>query len=363
MDLCPTAGNPEPKGAQVMPLVTADGVTLRAVRWRQTARRCRGTVCLATGRGEFVEKYFETIADLRRRGFAVVAFDWRGQGGSQRALRNPRKGDVRNFRDYARDLEAVVAQVLVPHMPRPWFGLAHSMGGAIYLAAAHDGRLPFARAVLVAPMIDIVATQGKRWPRALGFALRWIGLGRDFVPGGGETSVMTKPFAGNALTSDPVRYARNAEAAAAAPHLAIGDPTVRWVDAALRFITRFRAPRYALDIRTPLLVLAAGADTIVSTPAIERFCARLKGGHAIVLPGARHEILMEREPIREAFWAAFDAFVPGQAETIPPADGKEAGHRSDMAADETREAGSAIEDGESGSVDARVTRRHDRAPA
>ena len=38
---------------------------------------------------------------------------------------------------------------------------------------------------------------------------------------------------------------------------------------------------------------------------------RLKAGRVIVIPGARHEILMERDVLREQFWAAFDAFVPG----------------------------------------------------
>jgi lysophospholipase len=50
---------------------------------------------------------------------------------------------------------------------------------------------------------------------------------------------------------------------------------------------------------------------VCATPVIERFAARLKGGHAIVIPGARHEILMERDAIRDEFWAAFDAFIPG----------------------------------------------------
>ena len=35
----------------------------------------------------------------------------------------------------------------------------------------------------------------------------------------------------------------------------------------------------------------------------------------IVIPGARHEILMERDAIREQFWAAFDAFIPGTPDT------------------------------------------------
>lgn len=308
--LFPTPGNPMPAGGIATVLRTSDGVGIRAVRWRQSTRQALGTVCLATGRGEFIEKYAETVAELRRRGLCVVAFDWRGQGGSQRSTSNPRKGDVRDFAEYGRDLDAVTAGMLA-QMPRPWFGLSHSMGGACYLAHAHAGRAPFARMVLVAPMVEIAITEGKAWPRPLALALRIAGLGTDFIPGGGETSVMTRPFAGNVLTADPERYARNAEMAAALPQLAVGDPTVRWLSAAFRQIAAFRAPGYPLEVGVPTLVVAAGADTVVSTPAIERFCARLKGGHAIVVPGARHEILMERDAIRERFWAAFDAFVPG----------------------------------------------------
>ena len=35
-----------------------------------------------------IEKYFEVVGELRRRGFAVAVLDWRGQGGSSRLLRN-----------------------------------------------------------------------------------------------------------------------------------------------------------------------------------------------------------------------------------------------------------------------------------
>ena len=42
---------------------------------------------LLQGRAEFIEKYGETVGDLRARGFAVYALDWRGQGHSGRVLR------------------------------------------------------------------------------------------------------------------------------------------------------------------------------------------------------------------------------------------------------------------------------------
>jgi lysophospholipase len=280
-------------------------------RWRPATQQVRGTVCILQGRAEFIEKYFEVVRDLRRRGFAVVAFDWRGQGLSGRQVRNGRKGHVRSFEDYRLDLDAIRDKVLIPHCPKPHFALAHSMGAAIALNEAYEGRLPFARLVASSPMVSICMIRQPKWVARLAFALHALGFGKAFVPGGGETSITTKPFPGNRLTSDPVRYARNATAAYAVGEGAVGDPTVAWLHGAFRLMTRLADPRVPLGIRLPTLILAAGSDPVCGTPATERFAARLKAGHAIVLPGARHEIMMERDSIRDLFWAAFDAFVPG----------------------------------------------------
>lgn len=311
MQLIETPDNPIPEGPEVVPVETEDGLVLRAVRWEATAPRPRGTVCVVQGRGEFIEKYFETVAELRQRGFAVVAFDWRGQGLSGRELSDPYKGFVRGFDRFLNDLDAIRANVLEPYMPKPHFGLAHSMGGAIALMAAHDGRLPFERLVVSAPMVALAQVKSPALVASAAFVLRLLGFGGAYVPGGGRTSSMKKPFAGNPLTSDPVRYARNAAAAAALGHGAIGDATIAWTVAAFALMRRFADPRFPVEIRTPTLVVAAGADPVCATPAIERFAARLKAGHAIVIPGARHELLMERDDIRAQFWAAFDAFIPG----------------------------------------------------
>ena len=34
-------------------------------------------------------------------------------------------------------------------------------------------------------------------------------------------------------------------------------------------------------------------------------------GARVLIPGARHELLQERNSLREQFWAAFDAYIPG----------------------------------------------------
>lgn len=307
---------PVPGHGKVWFAATRDRARLRFASWRPTVKPVRGTVVLVQGRAEFIERYFETVAELRRRGFHVLTFDWRGQGGSQRFVSRGRKGHVGWLRHYEADLALAMAQMRET-LPGPYFVLAHSMGAALCLDAARRGALPVSRLVALAPMLDLTIIENPRAARRLAGLLFWLGFGKAFVPGGGDTAIATKPFEGNRLTSDPVRYARNSALSAAARHLSIGDPTIAWVRTAFRLMGRLAAPNAAREVRVPTLVIAAGRDPIVSTPAIERFAARLKTGQALVLREARHEILMESDPIRAQFWAAFDAFIPGEDAEIP----------------------------------------------
>jgi lysophospholipase len=302
---------------------TRDGAQLRFASWRPTVKPMRGTILVVQGRAEFIERYSETIIELRRRGFHVISFDWRGQGGSQRFVRRRRKGHVGWLRHYEHDLALALAQMRET-LPEPYFVLAHSMGAALCLDAARHDALPVSRLVALAPMLGLSMIERPDMARRLANLLFWLGLGKSFVPGGSDTAIATKPFEGNRLTGDPARYARNSALSAGAPHLCIGDPTIGWVHTAFQLMARLNAPSAAREIRVPTLVIAAGQDPIVSTPAIERFAARLKTGAALVLPTARHEILMESDEIRAQFWAAFDAFIPGEDNAAASSTGEQA---------------------------------------
>src|SRR5262249_20133171 len=147
--------------------------------------------------------------------------------------------------------------------------------------------------------------------RALMKAMRLTGQGGRYVPGGTDVITGTASFINNSLTSDPVRYARNAAILEEDPSLGIASPTVAWADTAFRAMHTFRGLDYPLDIRQPILMLAASNDTIVSTSAIEEFAYHLRAGSHLVIAGSKHEILQEQDRYRQQFWAAFDAFVPG----------------------------------------------------
>ena len=238
--------------------------------------------------------------------------DWRGQGHSSRQLPDPRKGHVERFSDFELDLETFMQRVVRPNCPPPYYALAHSMGGAVLLRAAHAGsagssawcwsrRCSICRGarLLVIARADQVA--------------RRAGFGDAYVPGSNVDRSRARGFPGNPLTTDPARYARNAALIAADPTLALGSPTFAWLDATFDTVVEFRDPDYPSQIEEPVLMVAAGADTIVSEAGssdLPRDCRRERIG---VIEGARHEILQEQDAYRAQFWAAFDAFVAGRS--------------------------------------------------
>jgi lysophospholipase len=141
--------------------------------------------------------------------------------------------------------------------------------------------------------------------------MKLLGRRNAYLAGSDEHALTQPKFLGNVLTSDPVRFARNAAVLEAEPMLALGRPTVGWADAALRAMKQFSVPSYPAALRQPILIVAAGHDQVVSTPAIEAFAGNLLAGAHLILAGAKHEILQEQDQYRNQFWAAFDAFVPG----------------------------------------------------
>ena len=310
MDLVSIPANPVPEDVVTGMLKTRDGVSIRFARWHPPPGR-KGTVCLFQGRAEFIEKYFETVRELRARGFAVATIDWRGQGGSERALSDPNKGHVGDFSEYERDVEALMNDVVLPDCPPPIFALAHSTGATVLMRIARQGTRWFDRIVLTAPLIRLTGSRSSMAAKVAVRAMRWMGMGSAYVPGGSAVNIATGPYVNNSATTDPVRYARTRAVLEAAPELGIGSPTVSWLNAAYRSRGEIADPSYPAKIRQPLMMIAAGRDEVVSTAAIEDVAIRLRAGSHLIIAGARHEIMMEQDRYRAQFWAAFDAFVPG----------------------------------------------------
>ncbi|WMS41296.1 alpha/beta fold hydrolase [Acuticoccus sp. MNP-M23] len=289
------------------------GAKLRVAHWPGAADG-PGTVVLVQGRGEFIEMYSETIADLNDRGFAVIAFDFRGQGGSARRVRTG--GHIDSYRHYVEDLCAVVRHAAQLGLPRPYTLLAHSMGGLVATLATPVLASEVDRVVSVAPLFRIARLP---MPSGMVAALSWIGarvgLSRTLVTKARPLPDMTT-FADNRITSDPARYSAFCKLAADNPGLMIGPPTFGWLSATFRAMGQARRMQNGL-LPVPSLFIACGADRVVSPVAIDVFARNVKGGGIVIMRHARHQLLLERDHLRNLFFAAFDAFVTNQ-----PADAK-----------------------------------------
>ena len=306
--------NPVPEGARVGMFTTPDKVNLRYATFPKGAGAPKGTICLIHGRAEYIEKYFETIADFQSRGFAVATFDWRGQGGSQRLIGNKRLGYVRSFDDYWTDLKAFHGSILLPDCPAPYYLVGHSMGGLAALYAGTRDRMMFERMFLSAPMVALdhqpLSMAGMaRLAETLGL----LGLGRLPISRGSDKPQSELGFAGNPLTSDLMRFTRSLEVLKARKDLELGAPTIRWAAAALRAMAGAGLDGFPGAVRIPVLMLAAARDQVVSTAAIETLGLRMRNGRHVVVPGARHEMFMETDSIRGQVLAAFDAFITEQS--------------------------------------------------
>ena len=291
---------------------TSDGVRIRLGFWPGGNK---GTVLLFPGRTEYLEKYGPAAQELAARGFATLTIDWRGQGLSDRLIDDRARGHVRRFADYQRDVAALLRLAETADLPRPWFLLAHSMGGCIGLRALHNG-LPVRAAAFSAPMWGI-RIMAPLVPLAwmLSGASRYIGRSETYVPGSSANCyVSTEPFAGNVLTTDPEMFDFMARQVRTHPDLALGGPSLNWLHEALRemrILGRMGPPRL------PALTTVGSSERIICPRAIRRRMADWQGGTLDIYRRSEQEVMMEVPQHRGRFHAAVLALFA--RETDPPA--------------------------------------------
>jgi lysophospholipase len=268
----------------------------------------RGSVIIYPGRTEFIEKYLETVADISKRGFTVLIMDPRGQGLSERLVEDPLKSYVHDFQDYADDLAGVTAQ-FTPLLPKPHIVMGHSMGGCVALQAVISGVMRPSAVIGSAPMLGLfdVSTPVMTLFIKIFSAL---GMAKSNLPFQRGRSGIPVPFESNKLTNDPERYKIWSAYFANIERIRLGPPTYGWIVAALRSMAFVN--KNADKLKIPALIVAAGADPIVE-PRSNREFAEKAGATFKVVPGALHELFLERDEYRDQFFEAFDAFLDANA--------------------------------------------------
>nr|WP_244978005.1 alpha/beta hydrolase [Aureimonas jatrophae] len=270
-------------------------------------RPARGTVLILQGRNETVEKYFETMGDLLAEGFAVATFDWRGQGASSRSTPLASVGHVASIEQLALDLEHVLEHLVPERMPGPVAILAHSLGGLVALHAMERIEGSVERLVLSAPLVQIPGSRTTR--RLIGAVCALLhGTGLGFLPVRRAALPGAEPERSD-LSSDPARLRRNAALARASGDWAVSGLSASWLRAVLKSCRRLERSDVIARMGIPTLVLTAGADSVVSPQASSQLAWRMRTGHGITVPGARHELLQEADRYRAPVLAATIGFL------------------------------------------------------
>ncbi|WP_035479006.1 alpha/beta fold hydrolase [Aliagarivorans marinus] len=253
---------------------------------------------ISPGRSEAAIKYQELAFDFAQQGYDCLIVDHRGQGFSERESDQQELGDVAKFDYYADDLNQIIQQQSKRVAYQQQVLLAHSMGGCI--AARYLQLYPghIEAAVLCAPMFGI-NTGVVPQPIAKVLAKTLSTLGRLFkqkpryAPGQG--AYKEKPYQDNELSRCPERYQNMYSQYQQNPLIRLGGPSSRWL--AQSFETMSQAIKQADQIQIPLLVLQAELDSVVTAAEQDAFCAA-RGEQVVVIKQARHEILFERDELR-----------------------------------------------------------------
>ena len=267
-----------------------DGTALYTIYYQ--ADTPRGTVLLIHGFSENAEKYREFIYYCLGAGLSVLIYEQRGHG---RSTRKTPSGiiHVDRFEDYLADFETVYA-AYEGALVKPLYLFGHSMGGAVATLILERYPDRFTRAVLSAPMLDLTYKGSDRTAAVLAATAACLLTNRKKPIPVKERDGTGTPLERSNYRS-PARFAAVRALSEENPLLSGGKPSRAWAFNALcvrKKIFRKGAPE---QIKTPILLLTAENETLVSNEAHTLFAARAPRVTHLIVADVRHEILFAED--------------------------------------------------------------------
>jgi lysophospholipase len=296
---------------------TRDEWPIRRIDWAVPASP-RGSILFVPGRGDFYEKYLETLDFWARGGFAVTATDVRGQALSGRIIAGNNLGHIDDFATWAADL-AELFTIWKATTPAPHIIASHSMGGHIAMRAVGDGLIAPDALVFSAPMF---AVKGPPVPDewAIKYARMMVRVKGADAP---AWTISEKPGATmrarqSMLTRNDARYDDERFWRVKRPGLELGPGTWGWVLAAMESIAHIAAPGYVEAITCPTYIFATDGDQLVSTRRARELAARMPDADIFVAAkGVGHEMLREVDAVRNDVLARVGRFLDKVAPVTP----------------------------------------------
>lgn len=290
--------------------LAADSFAIRRIDWPAPTEKAKGSILFLPGRGDFYEKYLETLSHWAASGWQVTASDWRGQAGSGRLGADAVTGHIDDFATWVEDLTHLWNSWKA-ETPGPHALAGHSMGGHLALRAVAEGQVDPDGLILSAPMLGFTSSI---LPEAVmhlaAKAMKALGDPRRPAWKWSEKPGEVPAARAHLLTHDADRYADELWWREQRPELVMGPGSWGWVERAYASIRLMAAPGILEAVKVPVLMFGTDTDKLVAWKAIAKAATRL-GDCELLHFGveAHHEILRESDAVRTRVLAACDAFL------------------------------------------------------
>ena len=243
----------------------------------------------------------------------MFTIDYRGQGLSDRALKDRHKSHNPNFDRIVLDIQEFVEEIVRPaELGHRFYLVAHSLGSHFSLRYLHDYPGVFDKAVLLSPFTDL-DHHGALYVFFAKLFFRFMnlfGFSRSFAPGQAHRqNMIDHDDSFSRITHDQNRYNRSQDALMQNPNLFIGGVTYGWLSGASKSIAKIKHTGFMEKIKTQTLFILSGDETVVNNQTTFKLISKMKNVKVKTIEGARHEIYRESDEYREQMWQAIDRFL------------------------------------------------------
>ena len=295
-----------PNGIESYFVKMDDDIKIRVCHWRISLKDTKGTILIQQGHNEFIEKYFETIQEFLNRKYSVITFDWRGQGMSDRQVKDIHKSFITDFKRHDEDLKYILNKIIANNFSKPLIGIGHSMGGCIMLSAFHDYPEKFSHGILSAPMLGF---KNEKFLRMASSLMNCFRKDTDYLLGSKPSMGKETPFEVNDLTTDRGRYKRALDMVRKKPDIRLWGVTNSFAKAVNKRFKIIRKKGWAESIDLKILIINNINDKVVDSNKIDQMNLRLPNAKTVYFKSTEHEIFMEKDIFREVLWGSVDNFL------------------------------------------------------
>jgi lysophospholipase len=273
-----------------------------------TPETSRGTIVLTHGYGEHIELYHQTIRYYQKKNFDVWMMEWSGHGKSRFYAHNPAKKipsitrKPKSMASLANDLDDFVTKIVKRNKTKPVIMSTNSLGGHVGLLAMQRNPRLFDGAVMSTPMLNLNMMGAPEQLHTYIHTLFNVMANSVF---GGEPLVSTAAIRNNAKARtiraqngrslNKSRRHYEHEARKLYKDLQIPAPSAIWVSEAMKSIRETLSPARLQTVRTPILIGAAGNDSLVALPAMRLVRDNTKDTTLIELKNAHHSLWFDND--------------------------------------------------------------------